>query len=278
MEKLQYDSFHKFIVSLGIILITLPIVGYIFFIKSEPIILNQNDFNTLSTFSLKMINEKWIMIETFTRILPFLSIILFLSGSILIIYGCKKWGKIQKQLDDQIGYDTTIKKFNVQKMNILEIKFKTAKELLEENNSEDCGIITNSTMSTSQKHILKYIKIEDLCFSKISKKYSKEYNLKRYLRIGKYEYDFIGISKKDNIDLIFEVKYWNNIQHLNSIVENSLHRLVLSGKNYEKNVCRDVKLILIIVSTREKINEIKYKKFDENSNIEICYYVEKDLY
>lgn len=151
MEKLQYDSFHKFIVSLGIILITLPIVGYIFFIKSEPIILNQNDFNTLSTFSLKMINEKWIMIETFTRILP------FLSGSILIIYGCKKWGKIQKQLDDQIGYDTTIKKFNVQKMNILEIKFKTAKELLEENNSEDCGIITNSTMSTSQKHILKYI-------------------------------------------------------------------------------------------------------------------------
>ena len=36
MDKLQYDSFHKFMVSLGIILITLPIVAYIFLIKSEP--------------------------------------------------------------------------------------------------------------------------------------------------------------------------------------------------------------------------------------------------
>ena len=63
MDKLQYDSFHKFMVSLGIILITLPIVAYIFLIKSEPIILSQNDFNTLSTFSLKNISEKEHIIE-----------------------------------------------------------------------------------------------------------------------------------------------------------------------------------------------------------------------
>lgn len=67
MDKLQYDSFHKFMVSLGIILITLPIVAYIFLIKSEPIILSQNDFNTLSTFSLKNISEKEHIIEIFTR-------------------------------------------------------------------------------------------------------------------------------------------------------------------------------------------------------------------
>ena len=237
MDKLQYDSFHKFMVSLGIILITLPIVAYIFLIKSEPIILSQNDFNTLSTFSLKNISEKEHIIEIFTRYLSFSSIILILLGSVLIIYGCKKWSKIQKQLDAQIEYDTTIKQINAQKMSVTEIALKTAEEVLEAENVEDCDGITSNipnTISTSQNHMLKYMQIEDSCFSKMSEQYSKKYNLKRYLRIGKYEYDFIGISKKDNIDLIFEVKYWRQIPSM-QMLKSTLQRLFSSGVNYENN-------------------------------------------
>lgn len=99
MDKLQYDSFHKFMVSLGVILIALPIVACIFVIKSEPIILSQNDFNTLSTFSLKNICQKEQIIEFFTECLSFLAIILISLGITLIIHGCKKWVKVQKQLD-----------------------------------------------------------------------------------------------------------------------------------------------------------------------------------
>ena len=278
MDKLQYDSFHKFMVSLGIILITLPIVAYIFLIKSEPIILSQNDFNTLSTFSLKNISEKEHIIEIFTRYLSFSSIILILLGSVLIIYGCKKWSKIQKQLDAQIEYDTTIKQINAQKMSVTEIALKTAEEVLEAENVEDCDEITSNipnTISTSQNHMLKYMQIEDSCFSKMSEQYSKKYNLKRYLRIGKYEYDFIGISKKD---LIFEVKYWRQIPSM-QMLKSTLQRLFSSGVNYENNARRNFKIILIIVSPREKINRIKSKMVDKNFrfNIEIRYIAEEDL-
>lgn len=285
MDKLQYDSFHKFMVSLGIILITLPIVAYIFLIKSEPIILSQNDFNTLSTFSLKNISEKEHIIENFTRYLSFSSIILILLGRVLIIYGCKKWSKIQKQLDAQIEYDTTIKQINAQKMSAPEIALKTAEEVLEAETIEDCDEITNNTLntiSTSQNYMLKYMQIEDSCFSKISEQYSKKYNLKRYLRIGKYEYDFIGISKKDNIDLIFDVKYWRQIPST-KILKSTLQRLFSSGVNYENNARRNFKIILIIVSPREKINRIKSQMVDKNLNfefgfnIEIRYFVEEDL-
>ena len=285
MDKLQYDSFHKFMVSLGIILITLPIIAYIFVIRGEPIILSQNDFNTLSTFSLKNISQKEYIIEIFAKYLPFLSIILILLGFVLIIYGCKKWSKIQKQLDAQIEYDTTIKQINAQKMSETEIVLKTAEEVLEAETVENCDEIsdnTPNTISTSRNHMLKYMQIEDYCFSKISEQYSKKYNLKKYLRIGKYEYDFIGISKKDNIDLIFEVKYWRQIPPI-ATLDNTLHRLFSSGENYERNAHRNFKIILIIVSPKEKINRIKNKMIERNSNyefgskIEIRYIVEEDL-
>ena len=130
--------------------------------------------------------------------------------------------------------------------------------------------------------MLKYMQIEDSCFSKISEQYSKKYNLKRYLRIGKYEYDFIGISKKDNIDLIFDVKYWRQIPST-KILKSTLQRLFSSGVNYENNARRNLKIILIIVSPREKINRIKSQMVDKNLNfefgfnIEIRYFVEEDL-
>ena len=92
----------------------------------------------------------------------------------------------------------------------------------------------------------------------------------------------MGISKKDNVDLIFEVKYWRQIPST-QILKSTLQRLFSSGENYENNARRNFKIILIIVSTREKINRIKSQMVDKNLNfefrfnIEIRYFVEEDL-
>lgn len=39
MDKLQYDSLYKFLVSLGIILIALPIAALVYLLNSEPILI-----------------------------------------------------------------------------------------------------------------------------------------------------------------------------------------------------------------------------------------------
>lgn len=279
MDKLQYDSFHKFMVSLGIVLIALPIIAYIFFIKYEPIILTQNEFNNLSVLSLKNISYKEKIIEIFTRCLPYISVILFLLGACCVIFGVIGWRKIQKNLDAQIEYDTTMKKISAKKMSASEIVLKAAEEVSEIEQVDECEKVTNNVsnkMLMSQNYMLNYMRIEDLCFSKLLNQYSKKYDLKRYLRIGKYEYDFIGISKKDNIDLIFEVKYWRQIPS-RQILERILQRLLLSGENYKSNVCRDFKMILVIVAPREKINKIKSKIVDKDLNLDIRYFIEEEL-
>ena len=51
MDKLQYDSLYKFLVSLGIILIALPIAALVYLLNSEPILISQSDFDALSEYS-----------------------------------------------------------------------------------------------------------------------------------------------------------------------------------------------------------------------------------
>ena len=51
MDKLQYDSFYKFLVSLGIVLITLPIFVLLYILNADYILISQNDYNNLSAIS-----------------------------------------------------------------------------------------------------------------------------------------------------------------------------------------------------------------------------------
>lgn len=55
MDKLQYDSFYKFLVSLGIVLITLPIFVLLYILNADYILISQNDYNNLSAISLQSI-------------------------------------------------------------------------------------------------------------------------------------------------------------------------------------------------------------------------------
>ena len=58
MDKLQYDNLYKFLVSLGIVLIIVPVAALAFLLNMEPLLISQVDYDSLSDFSLQMIANR----------------------------------------------------------------------------------------------------------------------------------------------------------------------------------------------------------------------------
>ena len=100
MDKLQYDSFYKFLVSLGMLLITLPVLAYLYILNTNYKLISQNDYDNLSEISIQRMNDNLKLLDFTTTIMPVVSIVLIVTGLVLIIIGCSKWYSIQKELDE----------------------------------------------------------------------------------------------------------------------------------------------------------------------------------
>lgn len=282
MEKLQYDSFYKFLVSLGIVFIALPVLALIFIAKGEILLLSQIEYDALSIFSLESIQQREQLYDFVINWLPLISTILVPIGFLLVVIGSIKWFQIQRQLDEQVKFDTVMKKINAKNMSASQIVVKAAEEVCDAEANESEQILEKSLKPTQHEKIIKYMKIEELCFAKAIKKYSKKYHLKKNVRIGRYDYDFIAVSKKDNKDILFEVKYWHQIPPTH--ITNSLaYQVYSAGQNYETETHRNFHSIIIIVVPKQHLEKMKTNMIRriENSQIdwsaEVQYIAEEDL-
>ena len=282
-------------------MIIFPIIALGFFFNSEILILSQNEFDNLSEHSLRAICQKENIIHFIITIFPFVACGLLLLGVVLLIYGCYKWRKIQNHLDEQVESDTTIKKINAKKMSAEEIVNKASFEVSETEVPFDIDPVINDSNPNSDvdkkgnykaksqdirnshiNHIIDYMKVERMCFMEVNRQYGKRYDLQNNVKIDNIEYDFIAVSKYDNIDIIFEVKYWRSLP-ASSAISNMLYRLTKAGINYENSAHRNFRLTLIIVTPNKNIDLIKNrinKMQNENDNhapIKIEYYVEEEL-
>ena len=248
MDKLQYDSFYKFLVSLGIVLITLPVLAFLYLLNTDYELISQVDYDNLSQFSIQRIQHSEKLLNFTTSILPIISIVFIVIGLILIIIGCCKWYSIQKELDEQIKSDTITKKINATQLSSSETVEKAANEIsFEQNISTD----------VSSDRVVKYMQIEDKCFKMFSDKFSRKYLLKQNLRIGKLEYDIVALSKHNRNDIIFEIKYWT----VNTITDGRLEHLISNVKymceNYKSITNHNCESVIVIVTPKEKIEKVK---------------------
>lgn len=282
-------------------MIIFPIIALGFFFNSEILILSQNEFDNLSEHSLRAICQKENILHFIITIFPFVACGLLLLGVVLLIYGCYKWRKIQNHLDEQVESDTTIKKINAKKMSAEEIVNKASFEVSETEVPFDIDPFINDSNPKSDvdkkvnykaksqdirnshiNHIIDYMKVERMCFMEVNRQYGKRYDLQNNVKIDNIEYDFIAVSKYDNIDIIFEVKYWRSLP-ASSAISNMLYRLTKAGINYENSAHRNFRLTLIIVTPNKNIDLIKNRinkmqnENDIHSQIKIEYYVEEEL-
>lgn len=280
MNKLQYDSFYKFLVSVGIILITAPIIGiYYYFTGTYDIIITQEEFSQLSEFSLQSLNNRMAISKIISIFFPWICFFLIVFGISCVIYGCIKWHKIQTDLDEQTHLDTVMKRLNAEKLTPSEVAESKINEVFEDS---EISSGESNVLPSRKQAIIRGFQIEDMFFKYISKKLHKDYDIQQNIRVGDKEYDIVAISKRNGTDYVFEIKAWNN-SITNSLYRHTLQRLKIAAENYGQLSNRKYIAKLVIVSQPQYIKEFR-EHFDRilnnpknNFDCEVEYYTEEQL-
>lgn len=257
MDKLQYDSLYKFLVSLGIILIALPIAALVYLLNSEPILISQTDFDALSEYSQQMIVHRDSITTYFIDIFPWFGGIFFCLGVLFLGYGIYKWASVQKNLDKKLDAEATMQTLSLMEMSAKEVDAKVEEEVSEETSADTVDEPPPISEDTHLCQINRYKEIEDLCYSYFTTRYSKSYTFKQNIRMGKYHYDFIGVSQNDNIDLLVEVKYWKLPTYISGRLQDLSYRLFNAGVNYETIAHRNFRILIVIVTTKEQLPQLE---------------------
>lgn len=195
MGNVNYDSFYKFIVSLGIILMMLPFAVLIFLVtNSFDLYVTKTDLAQYSKTAQKVINWRQslpLLIQE--KFIWWIVGVCSIAGVALIIYGLKKWHELQK-LDDLCKMREAEKQ----------------KEAIEKNTVQmsDEQIIQKAVFDEGPStNVMKGFIIQQKFFEFI-KDTKKEYIVKSNIMIGKFEYDVIAFSNKAfEKDYVYEVKY-----------------------------------------------------------------------
>lgn len=259
MDKLQYDNLYKFLVSLGIVLIIVPVAALAFLLNMEPLLISQVDYDSLSDFSLQMIANRNEITSYFISVFPQFAVAFIVAGVGVLIIGIVKWVGLQKNLDKKCFADTeaALQALNALAMSNEEVISKADEEV------KEAAVIESPTLpfppdeNARSSAIDKYIKIENLCFNYFTKRYAKKYSFERNIRMGKYCYDFIGVSKLDNIDLVFEIKYIKVAAGNSRRIYDIFERVYNSGTNYETIAHRNFKCVVVIVTPKEELPRLE---------------------
>lgn len=169
MDKLQYDNLYKFLVSLGIVLIVLPVAALVFLFNMEPILISQADYDLLSDFSLQMIATRNKLTSYFISIFPWVAGILTCIGIVVLLIGIFKWVGLQKNLDKKLDAEAAIQTLNLLKMSSAEVAAKIEEEVKETVSIEAPTPPVSSAVNDHSSAMNKYIEIEDLCFNYFTK-------------------------------------------------------------------------------------------------------------
>lgn len=287
MNKLEYDNLYKFLVSLGIVLIVLPLAALIYFYNASPILISQLEFESLSQHSLQMINNRNELLSTFVKIFPWFAGASLLFGLILIICGIIKWFGVQKKLDKKLDFETTKKTLDELQVSEEDVNEKIKKESEEATNNSESTFPSSNTdtpKNSKLKAMEKYYEIEEQCFNYFTIKYSKKFDFKQNIRIGNIYYDFIGVSKNDDTDLIFEIKYCRQAPGMSPLLYKTFDRMYDMGLKYQTVAHRNFKCIVVVVTPKEHLPRLEnivdtYCKAhsDNASRIEIKCMAEESL-
>ena len=257
MDKLQYDSLYKFLVSLGIIFIAFPIAALAYVISGDLVLISQTEFDALSDYSQKTIMYREALISYFANIFPWICLVFMCCGGLLLCYGVYKWQTVQNNLDKKLDAEATMQALSLMEMNSKEIEDKVEAEVKEDVSAEMCNETNSSTEDTQTNRIDKYKEIEDRCYNFFTTRYARTYSFKRNIRMGKHHYDFIGVSKNDDTDLIVEVKYCGVAPMVSKRLHEMFWRLHEAGSNYKTIAHRDCNLIIFIVTPKEQLPQLE---------------------
>ncbi|MBT7188677.1 MAG: hypothetical protein HN916_00640 [Anaerolineae bacterium] len=217
MNKPEYSDFHKFIASLGTILIATSILlPWLFLRESFETQLDVSSITQLPDVAQQLIEYRLHTALWVYQNLIVISLFLFFVGVMVLGSGLYPWLKKQKVLDRNIKLDTEKKEVELQDMTKEQLAEKAIRETIEDR--EDPRNI-EATVSKQVDAVQKYFQAETIVFNKLSDCYGT-HRVLRNKKIGSSEVDIlVRLSSKERI--VFEVKRTEHRTNVRRLIERS---------------------------------------------------------
>lgn len=250
MEKLKYDSLYKFIVSIGIVIMILPF-GFIFGIlnKNDTVLVSQNEINQLTNTAKEIIyleqDYKYLILSK-PILFSTITMILFLIGSVIVIYGIIQWkDKVQKYEDKSRELSNKLLEKQIKSLT-LEEKEEKIKEDIEEEKIEIKA--KNSNVMIHKQRIDKYMDIQETVYRSIRKQFNN-YKIFEEVKLENQIYDCIALDNSEYAlhDYIFEIKYFSSIKSIKGKIKSLESKMLEKEMLYYENSKRYARTVLIIV-------------------------------
>lgn len=247
LSQVNYETRHKFTVSIGVFFILLPVVlvSYILANSTNLFVYEQSKYAVLSTFSKSILKFLKYSVPVFCFLILVLGICF---GIKFISDGLKDWEKFENiDLEDR---NLELEKKKAEYNKILEGVTQEEKDAAIEMEAD------NFENSNYQYYLEKYRAIENVVIRRIFVTNTENYNIVTNKRIGGMIYDVIAFSntlfKKD---IVFEIKYIKSISLLqyNRYVE-QMEKL---AQTFSENTNHIPYRKLILVTNEEVFSKVK---------------------
>ena len=130
MKKIEYGDVNKFLVSIGIVLVTLAILAPYLFLKEDfGLYLEQEKLMKLQDPIKALIKDKQNKIILIQEYLPLISLTLLGLGALSIIVGLFRWFRRQSKIDEKFDKEIVKLDLEVTALRPEEIKRKAEDEI-----------------------------------------------------------------------------------------------------------------------------------------------------
>ncbi|MGF0072159.1 hypothetical protein [Streptococcus orisratti] len=205
LSQVNYETRHKFTVSIGVFFILLPVVlvSYILANSTNLFVYEQSKYAVLSTFSKSILTFLKYSVPIFCVFILFLGICFGIKS---ISDGLKDWAEFEKiDLEDR---NLELEKKKAEYNKILKGVTQEEKDAAIEKEADNFE-------KPNYQYLEKYRAIENAVIRRIFETNTENYNIITNKRIDEVIYDVIAFSntlfKKD---IVFEIKYLKSISLL----------------------------------------------------------------
>lgn len=253
--KFEFGDLYKFIVSLGMFLVSSAFVVPWLFLKEK------FDFPLVSDvlckdaeLSCKIINMKKTLVYYILSLTPWISTTFFLTGGIVIVYGIRKWKANQLLLDEQAKIEFDIKKASFRSSTDDEIIIKQEQEIIEFESKD-------LSRSSYFEGVKAYTYIEKKVQEKLVSSYG-EYEIERNMRLADTSIDYIIKRKRLQKDFLIELKYIRKGFNYGWLKESFLRNIYKRNMYKQFRDKKAISLLLVLVDD-DVFDEVKYSKLSE---------------
>lgn len=288
-ESLNYDSLHKFWVSLGIVLIALPFALLALVYASAPTLISEVEFEALSNYSRELLEAKQVLVRGLSSIGVWVSLLFEIGGAYCVCHGLSSWKSVQMSVDEEVRLRVEGIKRDMASLEEKELSvIQEEAEMNEGQKSDDQEC--SSTLSgeranaacrddpqqfphkasngkdelspeakysnvpiVSNNAAKTYYLIEKECSESVSKALGSKYEIVDDVKTSRGIIDFAAVSTRDSIDLLFEVKYASRILRFDVLRKATLS-LSRQMEEYRRLYKRKCRCILIVVYERDVPN------------------------